>query len=167
MKNKKKLTITIVGILITVSAIIALINIFNNNYAGGYQKSIYDDNSKIISESDSYSYLDRIDKSTDEKLKLKFTLTGMESVYRFDVKEDEVININYDANISSGKFKVVLVSPEDEVITLLEGSSSDSKDIKINKGENIIKIVGNNAKGTVEISIKSTDNEIIKPISKK
>lgn len=167
MRNKKKIILTIIGVLIMVSAIITLRNIFNNNYAGTYQKSIYDDNSKIIAESDSYSYLDRIDESTDEKLKLKFILTGMESVYKIEAKEEEVININYDANISSGKFKVVLVTPEDKVITLLEGSGSDSKEVKINKGENRIKIVGSNTKGSVEISLKTTDQAAIHPIKEK
>ena len=162
MKNKKIIIgIVVIGVL-AFMIIIGVATYNGLNYAGNYQKSIYEDDSKIISESDSYSYVHRTSTTSGERLKSKFRLTGMNTIYDIYADEDTTININYNVNITDGKFKIVLIAPDDEVITILEESGEGTKEINIKSGESRVKIVGRDAKCDINISIDAKENVDIK-----
>lgn len=158
MINKKILIIAIITVLMVITGIIGVSVYVVNNYAGNYQKSIYENNSKIIDKSDSYSYFNQVRSNIDGTLKSKFKFTGMDTIYNLDTKDGGTISINYNANIVSGKFKLVLINPDDEVTTIVEGTGKGTKKISLGNGEGRLKLVGKNAKGDIELSIDTKDD---------
>lgn len=156
MRNKKILTITITVIIVSI-IIIGAVSFFISNYGGNYKKNIYGDNSKIITEYDTYSYNRQVCNNTDGKLKSKFRFTGMDTIYKLDSEDGGVASIKYNVNITSGKFKIVLINPNDEITTVIEGTGEGTKDIELSSGESRIKLVGKDAKGEIEIDIDSND----------
>ncbi|MGL4731398.1 MAG: lipoprotein [Clostridium sp.] len=158
MINKKNLIMTIVTVVIVITGIIGVSGYVINNYAGNYQKSIYENDSKIIEKSDSYSYFNQVRSNIDGTLKSKFKFTGMDTIYNLNTKDGGTISINYNANIISGKFKLVLINPDDEVTTIVEGTGKGTKKISLGNGESRLKLVGKNAKGDIKLSIDAKDD---------
>lgn len=119
-----------------------------------YQKNLYNDNSKIIKQGDSYSFIKRVGNSYNNKTSIKFgTFYGMETLWTIDAKSEGNVRINYKIQISRGKFKIVFISPDNEIKTICENTQNGSIVIKAEMGKSRIKIVGNDAKGEVEISL--------------
>ncbi|WP_062197064.1 hypothetical protein [Massilibacterium senegalense] len=117
------------------------------------QKSIYNNDEKIIQQADSYTYTKRISTTRNNETKMRFqSFAGMETIYR--EKDAKSVIFEYDVTIQKGDFKIVLVTPEKKVVTLVEGSEKGSETIKLKNGENKIKIVGKDAKGTINYSVK-------------
>ena len=79
-------------------------------------------------------------------------LEGMDTIWEFDADEAEEVNISYSLTVTSGKAKLVYVSPDETVTTLVEciadgeNEQSASEFIEVEKGENRIRLVG--AEGT-------------------
>ena len=74
-------------------------------------------------------------------------MEGMGTVWRFDAEEETEVTITYMLDVSSGKAKLVLISPDDEVTTLVEYTeeTSDGEEhietFTVSAGENRIKLV--------------------------
>lgn len=129
-----------------------------------YQKNLYNDNSKIIKQGDSYSFLKRAGNTYNNKTSVKFgTFNGMETLWTVNTKNEGNIKINYKTQISRGKFKIVFITPEDEIKTICENTQNGSIVIKTKKGKSRIKIVGNDAKGECELSLAPDSNIKIYP----
>ena len=79
-------------------------------------------------------------------------LEGMDTIWEFDADEAEEVNISYSLTVTSGKAKLVYVSPDGIVSTLAEciageeSEKSASDSIEAKAGENRIRLVG--AEGT-------------------
>lgn len=85
--------------------------------------SSYNDRSLFLSDEDSYTYQKCVDTgSTDTSLKREFQgFNGKDTIWTLDAAEDASISLDLSANLSSGKFKVLLVSEDNNITTLLEG----------------------------------------------
>jgi hypothetical protein len=124
-----------------------------------YQSSIYNDNSKIIKQADSYNFKNRIGSTSNDKSEMKFgTFYGVDSIWSIDAKADDIVNIEYDLKIERGNFKVVLISPDNKVTTIAEGNKSGKEELKLQDGKSRVKVVGNNAKGAIKLSAKGGEN---------
>lgn len=124
-----------------------------------YQKEIYNDNSKISSQADSYSFVKRIGSTKNNEASISFgTFNGVETIWGIDSEAAGNVSLDYNGEITNGKFKVVLVTPDNEVIKVFESSDNKSLTIDLNKGQSKIKIVGNDAKGKVQLFIKTDGN---------
>ena len=133
------------------------------NFSANDKLLIYDDDSKIALDYDSYSYLSERGENKKNTTNIKFNFTGMDTRWKIEAEKDAVLTIDYDSKISKGDFKVVIISPQKEVSTILDQSASGSKDINIKKGTSRIKIVGKNAKGKLKLKLKYSKD--VKPIS--
>lgn len=121
--------------------------------------AIYDNDTKIASESNTYS-LKNIEQVHSD---LHFTasvekMEGMDTVWVFDAEEDTVVDITYQLNVSSGKAKLVLIDPEKEVSVIVECDSKMEEPVQetldIRKGNNRIKIVaGENTQFDIDFTI--------------
>jgi len=110
-------------------------------------KKIYDDQEKIVAEGDTYTYIDRIGDVLEDESSLEVKgFYGTETIYTFENVEEITITITQ--NVNKGRFKVVLINPQDE-ITILNGTST----ITMSDGKYRIKLVGENAFATVDIVI--------------
>ena len=66
----------------------------------------------------------------DTSLKREFQgFNGKDTIWMLDVQEDASISLDLSTNLSSGKFKVLLVSEENEITTLLEGDGTQMKSL--------------------------------------
>lgn len=139
-----------IGIILIFLCLIALAGCNNT-----YQKSIYSDNSKIVQSGDSYSFKTRIGNQIDNNMDVQFSVfNGMQTIWTIDIKQNSKMKINYISKIDSGKFKVVLVTPDKKIINILENSKESSDILDIPPGKNIVKIIGYNAKGNIKMDYK-------------
>ena len=104
---------------------------------------MYDDPDLIAQEGDSYTYHSKV--GTYEDLVFE-DFSGTETVYSFS--DIEIVNIHIDYSISKGKFKVVLIDENFEIIELKVGDHEITLDHKPMR----LKIVGAHAYGSVSIN---------------
>lgn len=143
-----------IGILIVLATlgIILLVSkplLFLNSTYG----ELYDDKDKIISLADSYSYINRVGSSRNNKTELSFNLSGMETLWTIKSEKQDSIEIEYSSDIKTGDLKLVMIYPNDDVKNIFEGSGKNKVKVPIQSGKNRIKIVGRQAKGTIDFTI--------------
>ena len=108
--------------------------------------SSYNDRSLILSDEDSYTYQKCVDTgSTDTSLKRDFQ--------GFNGKE------------TRGKFKVLLVSGDYNITTLLEGDDTQNTSIDLEKGPARLILVGDHASGSCKITLNETNHVRVVPPS--
>ena len=122
--------------------------------------STYNDRSLILSDEDSYTYQKCVDTgSTDTSLKREFQgFTGKDTVWMLDAAEDASVSLDISADLSRGKFKVLLVSEDNDITTLLEGDYTQSTSVDLENGAARIILVGDHASGSCEITLRETNN---------
>ena len=115
-----------------------------------YMASIYNDNEKISSDANSFN-LD-VDKQSIDGKKSKGVIKkieGMDTIWTYESDKDMELDMTYLLNVVSGKLKLVLISPDSSVTTLIERSKESevvdyaTNTLQIKKGLNRIKIVAN------------------------
>ena len=72
--------------------------------------------------------------------------------------EDTSISIDLSADLSSGKFKVLLVSEDNKITTLLEGDDTQSTSVDLKKGTARIILVEDGTSGSCEITLSDINN---------
>lgn len=124
--------------------------------ADNEKNDIYDDNERIAQAGDSFSFYKRIGETSDKKADLKYSrFSGVQTIWAIETDGNSDINITYDSLVSSGKFKVVLVTPDKEVINIVEQSGKDTHNYVTIKGRYSIKFVGLNANGNIQIDLST------------
>jgi len=130
-----------------------------------YQKSMYDDNAKIASQGDSYTFRDRIGSVKENILSLTFSgFYGKQSIWRVDAEEDGSVDADIKITMKSGKFKLCLIDNENKVSVITEGVGINKLSVPIKKGRNYLVIVGNNAAGEVRASLQATDGIVVQAV---
>lgn len=114
------------------------------------KSEIYDDFNRIVKQGDSYSYLEKL--GDIDALEFK-DFSGMETVMY--IEEKSILTLEVDYDVDKGKFKIVLISPEQEIISLRHGVHELNLDMKKYR----IKIVGDHAYG--HVSIKEVCNRVV------
>jgi hypothetical protein len=109
----------------------------------------YDDDAKIAKTGDSSSSSMSSSSSIGNNYKKTITLTGTQTIWRYNAKDDEDVAMSYMLSVTKGgKAKLVLITPDSEVITLIENTDNTTYDemqthtVSVKKGVNRIKIVG-------------------------
>ena len=121
-----------------------------------YQKSIYDDNSKIAKAGDSYSFKNRVGNTMNNKATINFTtFYGMQTLWNIQSEGNGRITIQYYSNTKKGKFKVVYIDPNNEIENILQQSGEGTIKIDTKKGKSRIKLVGDNGGGTVKLNLEA------------
>ena len=121
--------------------------------------NIYDDNSRIASDTNTFN-LDAIEQEiqgTTFSASVE-RMEGMDTVWTMESAETTDIDIAYDITSYSGKVKLVLISPDGELTTLVEctsdTNSSDNTTLSLQQGEYRIKLVaGENTKFDISLSV--------------
>lgn len=122
-----------------------------------YQRSIFDDETKIIKESDSYSFKKRVIENKDNELKIKYKkFYGMDTLYEFKSEGEGLVTIEYDSRLEKGKFRIVLID-SDEVIDILK-EHKGSYSFKFKDKKIILKIIGYNASGELDLKLNINKN---------
>jgi len=139
MASKKR----IVFIAITIMLISVLIGCGNNA-----MDKVYNDNSKIASVSDTFG-LDESKETIESGIyKGRLKLSGSGTIWNYESSSDIDLKVPYILSVKSGKAKIVLISPDNTVINLVENTDKStmkgtaSLTVPIKKGNNRIKVVG-------------------------
>ncbi len=157
MLNPKQMMRVILMILIMVST--SLLYGCNTNEQ---KSSIYDNNDKILQDGDSFSFTDRIGKTDENRLDIRYNrFYGVQTIWVIKVEKPGVINVDYASEVTSGDFKVVLETPEQELIRIVEdkGKRQGSHKLNATAGTYKIKIVGKNAFGRIKVDLE-TESEV-------
>ena len=126
-------------------------------------KSLYNDNKKIAATGDSYSFMNRVGDTKDKTIEVKYSkFYGDETIWIFDVVKQGEIKVDFDSSIDSGKFKVVMITPLDEVVNVFEhqkdeGSQQGRSTISADLGRYRLKIIGDNASGEFKMEVDLSD----------
>lgn len=121
---------------------------------------LYNNNSEIAKDYNSFS-LNRCEETVDKNVyKGKLKLTGHIIIWDYESDTDLDLEVPYKLLVKKGKAKIVLISPDNKVVTLIENTSKSSNKentsikLPIKKGNNRIKLVGfDNADIQVELHI--------------
>lgn len=136
----RKRIIFIAIIIIIVSLFIGCGNSAVNN--------IYNDNNKIKSEADTFSLNESEETIESGVYKGKLKLSGSGTIWTYESNEDIDLKVPYTLSVKNGKAKIVLISPDNKVINLVENTNKATIDgttsltVPIKKGDNRIKVVG-------------------------
>lgn len=139
MNAKKR----IVLIVMTIMIINLLIGCGNNT-----MNKIYNDNSKIADESDTFGVDEGEETIELGSYKGKLKLSGSGTIWRYESSEDFDLQVPYTLSVKSGKAKIVLIVPDNTVVTLIENTDQATIEgtttltVPIKKGTNRIKVVG-------------------------
>ena len=135
------------------------------SFVSNYQKSIFHDEKKIIKDADSYIYGIRRGNATGKDLNIKFSsFTGMNTIFKLKSDGENDIVVDYESVVKDGQFKVVLISPDDEVIDIVNDTKEGKDTFNLKDGVSRIKLVGKKAKGEISIKIDSSEDVEIKPV---
>ena len=110
---------------------------------------VYDNERALAGKYNSYNLINYSSSLSDNTVSGSAEkLEGMDTIWRFDTDEPAEVNISYNLTVTSGKAKLVYVDP-DGTVTLLaecvageENEQSASESIKVEEGENRIRLVG-------------------------
>lgn len=116
----------------------------------GDMNAIYDDNDEIIKSGDSYSSSSAGTNKVGRDLSVSSAaITGSRTIWRYNAGSDGDVTFSYLLSVTGGgKAKLVLITPDNEVIILVENtdnstsSEMQSQTITLKKGNNRIKLVG-------------------------
>ena len=125
---------------------------------------IFDDDSLIAETGDTYTYSVR--NESKESIANQFDLsfrgfTGRETIFTLTASEKTEVTVDILSSISSGQFKVVIVTPENKVFPLASGSDEDTSSIALEVGTYKVKLVGKTAFGTLSMTFTDIDKVTI------
>ena len=127
-----------------------------NGFPSEMQKSMYDDDEAIAQEGDSYFFLNYSEnKNIGDEMSLEFRgFTGTRTIWDTTSDKDETVIIQHEANISKGKYKLVLIR-EDRAIDEVEIVDNVEQTYDLKHGRNRLKIVGLKTNGSISVAVKS------------
>lgn len=159
MKNKKICSLAILLILATILCTGCL-------KISSFQKSIYNDDSKISETGDSYSFVSISGNFINNELAIGFKgFSGKKTVWKLQAKENCTFDIDCNTGINSGKFKICIVDADKKVSTIAEGSKIEKLTIDIKAGTNYLKIVGYEANGKLNLIISENEKVTVTQIN--
>lgn len=132
---------------------------FDHTNKNGKAYKLYDDDSLIAGEDISDKMSSYRWSGGNYSLDINtMYFNGSYSILVANAKKDSSISLNYSFNCENGRFKIVLVNPDNKVTTLSSENkkASSTVTVPLKKGLNYIKIVGQTAKVT-SLSIKMKD----------
>ena len=124
------------------------------------QHKVYDDDKQIEGEGNSFSLRNYKQNKNGDRLYVNVGfMDGMDTIWEYDVNSESTVDIGYDLNLTSGKVKLVLITPDGDLCTIAEATKtdafSDSLSINVDNGKYRIKLVAENAKFELNFSVSA------------
>ncbi len=147
MKSKRKIFLIVVAVVVAIS-IISMKNYLFIGVGNSTMNKVYNDNSKIADVFDTFGIDESKQTIESGSYKGKLKLSGSLTVWSYESSEDIELEVPYTFSVKGGKAKIVLISPDNTVTTLIENTDKATVDgqttltVQIKKGINRIKLVG-------------------------
>ena len=128
---------------------------------------VYADDSKIISQSDTYGIDVNELEADGDKYSGRIKISGSYSIWKYECDEDTDINISYLFSVASGKAKLVLITPDNTIHVIASGGQKIENDDKkqttlsLKKGTNRLKLVGKN-KADIKLELDISEGTYLK-----
>lgn len=113
-----------------------------------YTNSLYTDEKQISAENNTYS-LDYVEQEVEDNQYIgKMRFEGADTIWQYRAPEDCDIEVSYRLSVTSGKAKLVLISPNKAITTLAENEDQHLQEetltitLELQKGMNRIRLVG-------------------------
>lgn len=117
--------------------------------AGSQNHQVYDNQTRLVSQADSYTYANRKGTTGPVALDLTFNLDGIETLWELTCTKDTTLSYTSDLNLKSGRAKLILVGDDDTLHTLVEGNQAGDFSLPISKGHYRVRIVADQGIGQV------------------
>ncbi|MEG0550671.1 MAG: hypothetical protein RR554_05895 [Vagococcus sp.] len=123
----------------------------------------YDDQERGLNLQDAFEYdYKKKEIFTSNKLDAKVKFSGIDTLWELDCQKNDELVIAYKTENKTGKFKVLLVKPDQEMELIVENTETGTSTLEIPKGKNYIRIVGSQSEADIEMSYKvGTQTKII------
>lgn len=146
-----------IRLLLGILSAVALLAVLGGcSLATERQKQLYDNESELAQEGDTFTYVKRVSSTNNESSTFSFSsFYGMETIWTIHVSAKGQVTFLHRQEIDGGRFKLVAIGPDDQVTTLAEGNSEGKMELKVRPGTYRIRFVGNNAKGRVQTEIQA------------
>lgn len=143
--------------------LVLLIALSGCSAAGQDKLNIYADDAMIAAEGDSYTFTNRVGGvNEDDTLDLTYSgFTGSNSIWTVEFAESGTLTLQYQSTVKAGDFKVVLVGPEKQVMTLFEGTQAGEKTADLPAGNYTLKLVGREASGSVNLVLEVVGSAVV------
>ena len=124
------------------------------------QHNVYDDDKQIEGEGNSFSLRNYNQNKNGDRLYVNVGfMDGMDTIWEYDVNSESTVDIGYDLNLTSGRVKLVLITPDGDLCTIAEATKTDafsgSQSINVDNGKYRIKLVAENAKFELNVSVSA------------
>lgn len=135
----------------------------NSNYIN----SLYSDEDKIESKSNSYILNDFDQTISDKEYTGQINFEGMDTIWEFESESECEVEISYSLSVTNGAAKLVLIKPDGNLETIVESSEEVAEDditsttLSLNKGEYRIKLVGRDM-SEINLKLKVLAGELYK-----
>ncbi|WP_234414295.1 hypothetical protein [Paenibacillus sp. CAA11] len=120
----------------------------------GKQSRIFNDEKRQVESGDSYTFGSKVGEVTNEKAEVSFSgFTGLYSMWDLTSSSELTTTLSISGNIQHGKFKLIEVTPDQQLVTLWEGDGDSKLSVKIPPGTTTIKWVGKRASGKLHLEL--------------
>ncbi len=150
-----KLKIHFIYVIIMALLTVSMIGCSNHSD----KEAIYDSDELMLESGDSYFYSLRDDASEDVANQIDLSYRGFigrDTIWTIQVDESTTIDFSYRSELRNGQFKIIIVTPTNEIHTLLSMSDEDTESITFPEGRYDIKFIGKNAFGSISMTIAVT-----------
>lgn len=151
MKHKNLIVIS----LLSISMFIGFIGCGD----GDITSAIYTNDKELAATYDSWSLFNNNQSIENNEFNGTYELSGCGTIWKYSSDEQVDLQVPYNLTVKGGKAKLILITPDNEVKTLVENTSkSPVKDectftLPLEKGLNRIKLVGSN-KTNIQVQLK-------------
>jgi len=128
--------------------------------AGSDKQKIFDDEAGITQDGDTYTFVNRTGSTnSDEDVALAYTgFSGVQTIWIIEVSAASEVDFEFNSTVDDGDFKVVLVTPDKEIVTLLTGTQQGTATQELTQGKYAVKLLGRNADGQINLSLTPGPN---------
>lgn len=121
--------------------------------SGCNHDALYDDEARLASSVDSYSYRLHLSQQKNSEYTESFSyFSGCDTIWRDDAGSG-ILSLTGEAEVEKGDWKLVLIGPEDQVTTVYEGSGDFSASYDLEVGSWRLKSVGRQAAGEITFTL--------------
>lgn len=126
---------------------------------GDTNSSVYNNNEELASSEDRWSLSYPSQSIENGEYTGSYELSGCDTIWQYSSDKQIDLQVPYNLTVKNGKAKIILITPNNEVKTLVENTSESSVNgdttftLPIEKGLNRIKIAGYQ-KANIQVQLK-------------
>lgn len=146
--------------IILVCLCLLFVMVLSGCAAGQDKQKIFNDDAAIVQDGDSYTFVNRTGStSSDEEVELAYTgFSGVQTIWTMKSSASSAVDFEFNSTVNSGDFKLVLVTPDKAVVTLLTGTQQGAATQELTQGKYAVKLIGRNADGQFKLSLTPGPN---------